>query len=168
MDVDILAMSQPAVALEVQNRVRSEYYAYVRRIPPKVPCEVLFKCFFNGLNNLNAALDETIFREQLDHWWTLAHEVLLKQGPEKLPDDLRCFPALIFQVLALALQFLPLSLEPQVDELKFSPLQTFAELSREKSRPTLVGVQQSFLRGCWLTNTGDVMQSWNHSGQTVK
>lgn len=180
IDADI-SSSQPVAASQIQSRIRSEYYGYVRRLPSKIHCEVLFQHFFVCVNHLNAALDETIFREQVERWWSLAYDLLLKQGPEKLPEDLQCFPALIFQVLALALQFLPLSYDARLDELRFGPSQTFTDLSREYSdcsvalsklvgrmRLTLVGVQQSFLRDCWLVNTGDLMQAWNHSGLTVK
>lgn len=142
---------------------------------------MLFQYFFTNANPLNSALDETIFREQLERWWELAYDILLKQGPEKLPKDFQCFPALIFQVLAVTLQLLPVSYDPRLDELKFGPLQTFAELSREytdcgvdlsnllgRAKTTLVGVQQSYMRDYWLLNSGDLMQAWNHSGETVK
>jgi hypothetical protein len=142
---------------------------------------VLFKHFFDDVNLLNSALDETMFREQLDHWWSDAYGIILEKGPGKLPEDLRSFPALIFQVLALALEFLPLSYDTRLDELKFTPSQTFLELSREysdcgvaiaklfaRAKPTLIGVQHSFMRDWWLINMGDIMEAWNHSGETVR
>jgi hypothetical protein len=142
---------------------------------------VLFYAFFTRANHFNVALDETIFREQLDRWWTLAYAVLPKQGPEGIPEDLRCFPALIFQVLAIALQYRPLNCEPRLDELKFSPSHTIVDLSTEysecgtalanflgRAKPTFVGVQQSFLRDCWLVNSGDLIRAWDHSGESVK
>lgn len=170
-----------ATTLEIRSRIRSDYYGYVRRIPSKTHCEVLFQYFFTIVNPLNSALDETIFREQLKRWWDLAFSVLLKNGPEKLPRELQCFPALIFQVLALALRGLPENYDSKIDELRFGPLQTFSDLSKEytdcgtnmvkllgKARQTLVGVQHSFLRDCWLASSGDLMEAWNHSGETIK
>jgi hypothetical protein len=142
---------------------------------------VLFKHFFDDVNLLNSALDETMFREQLDHWWSDAYSTILEKGPGNLPEDLRSFPALLFQVLAVALQFIPLSYDSRLDELKFAPSQTFLELSREysdcgvamaklfaRARPTLSGVQHSFMRDWWLVNMGDLMEAWNHSGETVR
>lgn len=132
-------------------------------------------------NPLNSALDEVIFREQLEQWWSIAYDVLLKEGPEKLPKDLQCFPALMFQVFAVAVQTLPLKYDSRLDELKFAPSQTFAQLSKEysdcgvelikllgKGRLTLVGVQESFMRTAWLINEGNLMLGWKHSGETVK
>lgn len=180
-------MSHPVVASQIQSRVRSEYYGYVRRLPPKTFCELLFKQFFTIANPLNSALDETIFREQLEHWWSIAPDILLKQGPEKLPLELQCFPGLIFQVLAVISYLLP-EHSFELNDLKFGPSQTLAELSKEytdcgvelakllpKAKITLVGVQQSFLRDIWLIHSGDLMQAWNHlmqawnhSGETVR
>jgi hypothetical protein len=180
IDIDIPSSSLN-VTPQIQSRLRAEYYGYVRRIPPAPICEVLFQILFGGVIQLNSALDETIFREQLGRWRGIAYDTLLNHGPENLPDELRYFPALIFQVLALALQFVPATQHSQLDELKFAPSQTFAQLSREytdcgvaitgilvKSKPTLVAVQQNFLRDWWLMNNGDLVQAWNHSGQTVK
>jgi hypothetical protein len=180
IDTDISSGDTTTIS-QVQNRIRAEYYGYVRRLPSKFHCEILFQYFFASVNDVNAALDEIIFREQLERWWKLAYDILLNDGPEKLPEDLRCFPALVFQVLALALLFLPLSYDTCLDELKFGQSQTFVQLSREYSecgealskllgrlRRTLVGVQHSFMRDWWLANTGDILQAWNHSGQTVK
>lgn len=167
--------------MQIRSRIRAEYYGYVRRIPSKVHCEVLFQSYFSGINALNSGLDEVIFREQLTRWRDLACDVLLNEGPEKLTEDLQYFPALIFQVLALGLKCLPSTCDSQLSELKFSPSQTFIDLSLEytecsvalsnllrEQKPTLVAIQQSFLRDVWLIMTGELLQAWTHSGQTVK
>ena len=169
------------MAPQIRRKIRAEYYGYVRRLPSKMHCERLFKPFFANINDLNTALSEVIFREQSTRWWKNSYETLLREGPESLPADLLYFPALLFQVLAVALQFLPAEYDVHINELKFSPSQTLGELSREYSdcgvalasllkeqRPTLVGVQQNFLRDVWLASTGDLSQAWSHSGQTVK
>jgi hypothetical protein len=96
-------------------------------------CELLFRQYFAGINDLNMPLDKTIFQEQLTRWWNLAYDKLLKYGHEKLPEDLQCFPALMFQVLAVALQFQTPSYDHRLDELKFGVSQTLTELSVEYS-----------------------------------
>jgi hypothetical protein len=164
----------------MQKKTRSDYYGYVRRLPSIAQCNLLYRYFFSLVNPLNNPLDETIFRAQLNDWWPLAHEKLVENGPEALPDEFKCFPALIFQVLAFALLYLPASHESILDDLKFGP-QTFTELSAEytdcgialsklsgKGRLTLTGVLYSSLRGFWYVNIGDLTQAWNFSGQIVK
>jgi hypothetical protein len=173
--------TQYVIPPHVQHKIRSDYYGLVRRLPSKAHCEILIRNFFSGINNVNCPLEETFFREQLRRWWDLAYSILLERGPEELPEDLKFFPALLFQVLAISLQFLPRSYDSRLCELRFGPTQTFVDLSREysscgvataqllkRSKPTLVGVQQSFLRDSWLVNEGDILTAWEHSGKTVK
>lgn len=94
---------------------------------------------------------------------------------------MRCFPALIFQVLAITLQFISGAYKAEIDELRFGPSQSVAELSKEYSdcgvslcdligsaKFTLMGVQHSSMRDWWLLNAGDLVQAWTHSGQTVR
>jgi hypothetical protein len=171
----------PIVNIHAHSNVRADYYNYVRRLPSKIHCETLFNYFFSGINytNTNCSLDEPIFREQLEQWWT-AYDTILEQGPEHLSDDLRCFPALMFQILATSLQFLPPSYNNQLDELKFSALQSFYGLGVEYSecgvalsslafiKPSLVGVQQRHMRVWWSVYAGDMMRGWHDTSQTMK
>jgi hypothetical protein len=180
MDED-LSSSKSLVESYRNSKTSSAFYGYVRRIPAKARCETLYQCFFTRFNALNSALDEGFFREQLNIWWNAAYDTFPKQGIEKLPSNIRCFPALIFQVLAIGLQFVQEPYDSGLDKLKFGPSQTFSELSREFTEcgtalsnllglgnQTLIGVQQSFLRDCWLMNSGQLMDAWGHSGETVK
>lgn len=179
---DDISQPQPRVDLQLQSKIRSQFYNYVRRLPSRESCEILLRIYFSGVNNFNGVLGEPIFWEQYERW-NAAFAILLKETPEKLPEDLQFFPAVLFNVLAIALQFLPVSYDTRIENLKFAPVQTFAELSQEysdcgealsrllkstKRRPTFTGVQASFLRDWWLANNGDLLKSWNHSGQTVK
>ncbi|KAF2816414.1 uncharacterized protein BDZ99DRAFT_471641 [Mytilinidion resinicola] len=179
--IDEIPPSHRPAAPQIRSKLRADYFGYVRRLPAKTNCDILIDLFFKDVNHLNEALDQVIFREQLDRWWATAHDTIFKQGPDALPLDLWYFPALIFQVLGVALQFLPTPHDPQLEELKFTPLQTFTELSKEYSdcgeglsnlvgrpSPTLVAIQSSFMKDLWYANAGDILQAWNHSGRTVK
>jgi len=176
-----IPVSHPAVTSQSLNRVRAEYFGFVRRLPSRELCEVVFQHFFLHSNRFHAALAETIFREQLERWWELAYDTLLKDGPDGLPKDIRVFPLLIFQVIAVTLQNLYFSYDPRLEELKFGPLQTFDELSKEytecgmdmsklllTAKSNLTWVQQSYMRDYWLMNSGDLVQTWKHCGQTAK
>ncbi|KAF1991251.1 hypothetical protein K402DRAFT_369206 [Aulographum hederae CBS 113979] len=188
--------SHPAIpqsTSKFNTTLRTTYFSYVRRLPIQRHCAVLASFFFRVANSCNSALDESIFNEQMDLWWSTAYVTILKSGPERLPNDLRYFPALMFQVLALALQFWPLddgdsdgNVPGEADlgfikELKFAPEQSTEELSAEYSdcgtalskilgeeSLSLVGVQQDLLRKLWLTNIGEMAQAWNSAGMTIK
>ena len=153
----------------------------MRRLPPRPHCELLFQHYFANINHINAGVDEVFFREQLERWWSIAYEVLLNNGPGKIPEDIRWFPALIFQILAVTLQAMPASYNPKIDELKFGPSQTFEQLSLEytecgvamsmllsRSKLTLVSLQHGFMRVWWMVNAGDLMRGWETSGGVIK
>jgi hypothetical protein len=153
----------------------------VRRLPPTKHHEILFQTFFQQVNSTVAVLDETIFREQAVQWWKTANEIILANGPEALPADLLAFPALLFEVFALALIRTTGSYEPQLDELKFSPSQTFKALAAEYidcaeslsnllavAKPTITGIQQSLVLSQWYIDAGDLMRAWVQSGETVR
>lgn len=101
----------------------------------------------NILSSSYYALDPDVFRAQLADWNNLSFSVLSSAGPQGLPPDLRVFPALLFQVLAMAL--LVLTDEPHefYDHLKYAGNMTFEDLSSDYSDSgvgtlTLLGKRQ--------------------------
>ncbi len=177
----VIPSKQMVTVPQAQINDRSEYYSYIRRIPSKDHCDKLFQFFFSHVNAQCSPLDQIIFEEQLACWWGLAHSVLTKDGPNGLPKEIRCFPALIFQVMAITLQFITGPYEAEIAELRFGPSQTVEELSKEYSdcgvslcdivgdaKLTLIGVQHSSMRDLWLLNTGDLANVSANSRQTIR
>ncbi|KAE9986014.1 hypothetical protein EG328_006565 [Venturia inaequalis] len=179
IDADI--SSQPEATSKTQSKIRPQYHGYVRRLPPKQHQEILFRIFFREVNSTVAVLDETIFKEQAVRWWATGNDTILTKGPEGLPFDLLAFPALLFEVFALALIRINGPYDVQLDELKFSPSQTFKALASEyiecaeslsrlfaATTPTLTGIQQGSVLTQWLIDSGDLMRAWDNSGVVVR
>lgn len=114
-------------------------------------------------------------------WWATGNDTILTKGPEGLPFDLLAFPALLFEVFALALIRINGPYDVQLDELKFSPSQTFKVLASEyiecaeslsrlfaATTPTLTGIQQGSVLTQWLIDSGDLMRAWDNSGVVVR
>ena len=91
------------------------------------------------------------------------------------------FPALLFQCLALALQFQPLEDDPNLDSLKYAVGMSFDDVASEysqcgisimallgKRHTTLTTVQAGFLRTAFLKNYGMVPESWHSLSQTIR
>jgi hypothetical protein len=142
---------------------------------------MIIRYFFDEVNWHYAVLDEIIFREQFQQWQSIEYKTFIEEGPEKLPEELPHFPALLFQITALSLQNLPTAYNEELEELKFRPSQTYVELSKEytecavalttllgRSKPTLVGIQQAFLRCTWMLNTVGVAQAWQTMCQVTR
>jgi hypothetical protein len=136
--------------------------------------------FFREVNHQYYPLDEGIFRDHLKNWNSLPFSTLNK-GPVELSGDLQFFPALLFQCLALALQFQPLEYDPSLDSLKYAAGMSFDDLASDysesgisimallgKRHTTLVTVQAGFLRTAFLKNCGMVPESWHSLSQTIR
>lgn len=153
----------------------------VRQLPARPYCEVLVTLFFEAVNWHYGVLEKEVFIELYETWWQQGYQLLTEGGPRCLPRDLQLFPALLYQVLAQALQFLPSQHDECLHHLKMGPSQSFGELSAEYSEcgleivaaigrenATLICVQQDFLRASWLKNSGRVAEAWHSLGQAIR
>jgi hypothetical protein len=136
--------------------------------------------FFQEVNWHYTPVDHDYFMEQLQNWYSLSFSVL-NQGPQALPADIRFFPALLFQVLALALQFQPPNYDRSLDSLKYVSEMSLDDLANDYSESglailsllgkkdiTLVTIQAGFLRTYFFKNAGLVTESWHCLGQTIR
>ncbi|KAJ8064490.1 hypothetical protein OCU04_006823 [Sclerotinia nivalis] len=141
--------------------------------------ENLVKIFFHEVNYQYYSLDEGIFQDHLMNWNSLSFSTL--KNPLELSGDMQFFPALLFQCLALALQFLPLEYDPSLDSLKYAIDMSFDDVANDysqsgnsimtllgKRNATLITVQAGFLRTSFLKNYGMVPESWHSLSQTIR
>jgi hypothetical protein len=85
--------------------IADKYKTLIRQLPSRVLTQKLAAIYFRHLNWHYSFLEEVIFYEQLDEWNSLPFASL--STPLNLPDEIRVFPALLFQVVASALLVLP-------------------------------------------------------------
>ncbi|XMA15605.1 hypothetical protein WAI453_008396 [Rhynchosporium graminicola] len=163
-----------------QGGLREKYKSMIRQLPAKPYIEKLIACYFREVNWQYSPLDEGTFRDQLKSWHSLSFSTLNK-GPQELPPDLQFFPALLFQTLAMALQFQPVDYDQSLDSLKYAAGMSFDDLASDysesgcqilcllgKRHTTLVTVQAGFLRTAYLKNCGMVPESWHYLSQTIR
>jgi hypothetical protein len=162
------------------NGLRERYKGLIKQLPAKDYVDRLVVTFFREVNWHYTPLDEDIFMDQLQEWNNLTFSTL-NQGPHALPADMRFFPAMLFQVVALALQFQPPAYDPLLDNLKYRTDMSLDDLSIDysdsglnilsllgKKDITLVTIQAGFLRTYFLKNAGLVTESWHALGQTIR
>lgn len=160
--------------------LKEKYKSFIRQLPSKQYIEQLIVTFFREINYQYSALDESTFRDLLRDWHNLSFSTLNK-GPSELPPDLQFFPAMLFQALALALQFQPPNYDPGLDSLKYAAAMSFDDLASDysesgiqilsllgKRHTTLVTVQAGFLRTSYLKNCGLIPESWHSLSQTIR
>ncbi|KFA81881.1 hypothetical protein S40288_01677 [Stachybotrys chartarum IBT 40288] len=154
--------------------LREKYKALVRQLPAKVYLDKLIAIYFQKFNWRYAAVDEEIFYRQLQEWNKLPFSILSSTGPHALSPDIRSFPAVLFQIIAIALLSLPESPDPVFDALKYAGNMTFEDLARDysesgsdigslfgKQQLTVTNVLAQFLRAFFLKNTNCVVECWH-------
>lgn len=163
-----------------QAGLREKYKSMIRQLPAKPYIENLIVTYFKEVNWQYFPLDEGTFRDHLKNWHNLSFSTLNK-GPQELPPDLQFFPALLFQVLAMALQFQPVEYDPTLDTLKYAAGMSLDDLASDysesgcqiicmlgKRNTTLVTVQAGFLRTAYLKNCGMIPEAWHYLSQTIR
>lgn len=162
------------------NGLKERYKGLVRQLPARNFVEQLLKTFFQDFNWYYSAIDQELFMNQLQNWNKVSFSVL-NRGPQDLEGEIRYFPALLFQVLALALQFQPPQYESNLDSLKYVSEMSLDDLANDYSDSgvvilsllgkrdlNLVTIQAGFLRTSFLKNCGFITESWHSLGQTIR
>jgi hypothetical protein len=160
--------------------LREKYKTFIRQLPAKEYIEKLVAAYFLEVNHQYYPLDEEVFREHLHKWYDLSLSTL-NEGPMSLTADLRFLPALLFQMLALALQYQPPDHDPSLDCLKYAACMSLDDLASDysdsglaiscllgKRHTSLVAVQAGFLRTTYLKNCGMIPESWHSLSQTIR
>jgi hypothetical protein len=179
-DADSPSLHTTFIGMPDHSGLKEKYKSLIRQLPSKPYIEKLVATFFREVNWQYYPLDEGTFRDNLKSWHNLSFSTLNK-GPLELPPDLQFFPGLLFQILALALQYQPTDHDPSLDSLKYAAAMSFDDLASDysesgcqllcllgKRNTTLITVQAGFLRTAYLKNGGMITESWHSLSQTIR
>jgi hypothetical protein len=178
LDVESIP-AEPLSALHKPCQTGSEWYkAYLRELPPMFIIDKLATNFFNNINWQYSPLDIVTFVEDKAQWDALSYADISK-GVQALQIEIRFFPAVLFQVLALSLLYwdpnddsfgcLKYKSDMSVEDIAKDYSESGAALSAALVKDGLsrTGVQAMFLRTLFLKTTGRVLESWNSLGETI-
>jgi hypothetical protein len=150
--------------------MESQYWAIVNALPAAPLVQALVQVFFDEVNWYFAVLDQCFFDILFVEWTSMSRGI---ENIQRLTPTVLYFPALLFQVLALALQFLPpnqsneLSLRernPQEIDVLSARLSGQGEkLMRLLGRraPNVTSVQADMMCCAWQKNDGRGADSWH-------
>lgn len=150
------------------------------QLPPSSVVQELIDVYFAEANWYFGLLERHYF-DKAHASWQQARQVLREQASlETFSDRLLHFPALLYQVIAAALQFLP----PDSAIAKSLDIQTLGACDRlserwskkgaelmttlELRQPTIPAVQHELMRSFWLKNSGSGKQAWHFLGSAVR
>lgn len=149
-------------------------------VPSQAVTEELIQVYFSEANWYFALLEKHYFERLYSSWYALHNYTGENLHSEQLSRDLLYFPALIFQVLAVALQFAPLDL-PSVQALGADDLarrdcisSDFSTRGMDIARivgghdPSIVAVQNDIMRALWLKNSSRGREAWHMLGSAIR
>ncbi|KAI1404157.1 hypothetical protein F4819DRAFT_448910 [Hypoxylon fuscum] len=161
--------------------IRERYKTLVRLLPSRTYVEKLAEIYFRDINWQYFSIDEPVFRELMDQWYNMPFNVLTTSGPQALDPMLRAFPAVLFQILASALLYLPEGTEETFESLKYTSNMTFEDLAFDYSESgvsilSLLGKRQmsimtviaGWVRASFLKYTGMVTEAWHQVGTSIR
>ncbi|KAI1629563.1 hypothetical protein EDD37DRAFT_59029 [Exophiala viscosa] len=154
------------------------YRALIKRLPCRTCVEHLVQVFFTEVNWQFAIVDRNIFDDQLTEYYRYQSASIL-EPQDQIPTDQLTFPALLFQVIGLAVQFLPAQAGqglhsaclrgiPRDGKYDLQGCHTMQLLNLVgKNAMNLTYIQAEFLRISWLKNCGFIAEAWHALAQTI-
>ncbi|KIV91559.1 hypothetical protein PV10_06087 [Exophiala mesophila] len=146
------------------------------RLPSRMAINKLVEFFFDDVNWQYFILEKQYFDCLVTCWYGTSVETLSHLSHKELGRELHYFPALLFQVLGLAIQFLPLNstVWEFLSQADMALCQKYSDIGVELMRHAqgeivaLTKVQADFLRASWLKNIGKGVESWRTVGNAIR
>ncbi|KAL3428107.1 fungal specific transcription factor domain-containing protein [Phlyctema vagabunda] len=167
----------------VSQHLEGRYWALVAELPSEDIVKELIGIFLSEVNWYYNMIERHYIFKQFQEWLAACNSITnlpRKTNLKGLSRDLQYFPALLFQLLAISLQFAPQD-SVALLALHLDGLDMRERLSAQYSgkgmelmtvlgrhNPTLTAVQQDLLRASWLKNCGRGNESWQALGNAIR
>ena len=160
--------------------LKEKFSATVSALPEQEVTDRLVDIFFNEANSHVGVLSRYFFHKAESAWRAHSDELAKTFKLEGLSRDVLYFPAVLFQVLAVALQYVTLDSEmtkvlalttyAEIDELSQRMTELGMELMKLLGRhsPTVMSVQHDLMRAFWLKNCSCGTESWYILGDATR
>jgi hypothetical protein len=160
--------------------LKTKFFATTKHLPPQPIVEQLVHVFFIEANSHVGVLDRYFFHQAEVSWNSTRDELAANFKLEGLPRDFLYFPAVLFQVLAISLQYVTLEL-PVLREMGLEDYAAVDDLSQKytqhgmdlmkilgRHNPTVMSVQHDLMRAFWLKNCSSGTESWYILGDAIR
>lgn len=159
---------------------KAKWFNIVAELPSLDARRELIDIFFTEANWYFAVLERYYFEKFYDYWCALGDDVSKSDEIEELSSDLLHFPALLFQVLAVALRFTEpdtlssgaLGMRDYVSCNHLSccysenGMKIMSLLGRDDA--SITAVQHDLMRALWLKNLSQGKRAWHILGGAIR
>jgi Fungal specific transcription factor domain/Fungal Zn(2)-Cys(6) binuclear cluster domain len=162
----------------VVRYLKEKFFDTLAALPASEITDELVQVFFVEANPHVGVLDQYFFRKALASWKSSSAAMDTNLGA--VSRDVLYFPAVLFQVLAVALQYVPLDSIP-IQQLDLSSYVAIDDISQKYSQlglelmkvlgrhsPTIMSVQHDLMRAFWLKNCSRGTETWYILGDAIR
>ncbi|KAI9741132.1 MAG: hypothetical protein M1834_002845 [Cirrosporium novae-zelandiae] len=162
------------------TRLENKFWALAKELPPTPITRELIEVFFSDVNWFYCILERYYFNQLYTSWLDISDVAVDHANVGGLSRELNHFLALLFQILAIALQFLSPD-AAAAELLQVKDMTVRDRLGRQYScigmeimtllgrhHATLTSVQHDLLRGVWLKNCGRGTEAWHALGSAIR
>ncbi|OQE07215.1 hypothetical protein PENVUL_c014G08674 [Penicillium vulpinum] len=167
-------------SIPLPETARQELCDICAKLPPRLVMRELIDIYFTEANWYFAVLEQYYFEKLYNSWCSLNdYSTEHGQAPD-LPPDLLHFPALLFHVFAVSLQFL----SPETNCSRALGVDSFTARDHLSSKystsgvdiarimgaldPTITAVQNDLMRALWLKNCSRGREAWHALGSAIR
>jgi hypothetical protein len=171
--------SQSIPAGRISLRQWNELNQLVMKLPSPAETQELLNAFFSEANWYFTVLDQYYF-EKAHRIWLRSWNFVATATEQQILADTLFFPALLFQVLALGVQFVPSgsAAEKAALSLGHSSLDQLSQHFSEKGQTfsntmgqhiqAITSIEADLMRCAWLKNSGRGAEAWFSLGNAVR
>ncbi|KAE8362189.1 fungal-specific transcription factor domain-containing protein [Aspergillus caelatus] len=152
-----------------------EALSLISRLPPRQITDEIIEAFFLDVNWHYFIVEKFYFNDLFSRWYNAETSPVTYLSSDGLERELRYFPTLLFQIVALSLQFL----RPDAAAWRFfggeaNLSQKYSDMGVElldllgRQDTALTAVQANLLRASWLKNLGRGIDAWRSLGEAIR
>ena len=162
------------------NYLKEKFSATVALLPEQEIIGELVDVFFAEANAHVGVLDRYFFHKAKSIWNSVNNTLLKSFKLEGVSRDVLYFPAVLFQVLAVSLQYLTLDSKAtkmlimsdysELDDLSQKYTQHGMDIMKLLGRhsPNVMSVQHDLMRALWAKNVSNGTESWYILGDAIR
>lgn len=172
-----IAAGRPA---PVVSYLKDRFSTILRTLPQAAAETELIGVFFADANSQIGIISHYFFNRTLSTWNQIRPNLSKSRTLEVIRRELLYFPALLFQMLAVALQYVDLD-STTVRLLQLDSYDAVDSLAQKYSlrgmeimkllgrhNPTLMSVEHDLLRCFWLKNSSNATEAWYILGDAIR
>ncbi|KAG4442130.1 hypothetical protein IFR05_002416 [Cadophora sp. M221] len=153
-----------------------KYWVLISGLPSPAAVDGLIDIFFSEINWLYGIIEPFYFKRAFREWRVFTAATADSPRIESISPSLRSFPALLAQLLAITMMYLPPGAKieglPTIKYLDLS--QRYSEIGVDLVRllghqgTTTVTVQHDLMRAAWLKNRGHGAEAWHALSKAIR